>query len=325
MTLVSVVIAVKNGAGHIERAVHSVLEQTLDDLELVIVDDASDDSTVDVARRAAAGDERLNILPLPRNLGPSGARNAGFARARGQWIAILDADDAFRPERLERLLQAGDEAAADMVGDDLQIVDVTTARSEGPMFGLDMPSWIDAADFALGNLPDPDKPRRGYGFLKPMFRAGFLRAGSLHYDETMRFAEDYAFYLDCLLAGAKWVAIPDPLYFYTVRSDSLTSNHGAADLERLCHVDERALAHPAAKANPILTQALRRHLLSSRKRERWALFIDQFRERRFAELPRTAAFSPQIAAHVMGCCLREAVSRSKRLIGRVVGRQVRNE
>jgi glycosyltransferase involved in cell wall biosynthesis len=320
MTLVSVVIAVKNGADHIAAAVRSVLDQTLRDLELVIVDDASTDATADVARTAAAGDERLIVVTLPRNLGPSGARNVGFARTEGRWIAILDADDTFRPERLERLLQAGEGAGADMVCDDLLVYDMATGQPEGPMLGRDMPNRIGAADFARGNLPDPDEPRRGYGFLKPMFRADFLSTNGLRYDETMRFAEDYALYLDCLLAGANWVAVPEPLYVYAVRSDSLTSNHGAADLERLCRVDERALAHPAAKADPALAKALRHHLLSSRKRERWALFIDQFRERRFGELPRTAAFSPRIAAHITACCLREAVLRSRRLVGSFAGR-----
>ncbi|HSP25543.1 MAG TPA: glycosyltransferase family 2 protein, partial [Saliniramus sp.] len=274
----------------------------------------------DAARDAAGGDERLVVITLPRNLGPSGARNAGFARASGRWIAILDADDTYRPERLERLLQAADEASADMVCDDLQVYDTATARSEGPMFGAEMPLRIGAADFILGNLPDPDHPRRGYGFLKPIFRAEFLAAASLRYDETMRFAEDYAFYVDCLLAGARWVVVPEPLYVYAVRSDSLTSNHGAADLERLCRVDERALRDPAAEADGGLAEALRVHLLSSRKRERWALFIDQFRERRFGALPATAGFSPRIAAHITGCCLREAVLRSRRLAGNIAGR-----
>jgi glycosyltransferase involved in cell wall biosynthesis len=320
MTLVSVVIAVKNGAEHIGPAVRSVLDQTVRDLELLVVDDASTDGTADAAREAAGADERLHVISLPRNLGPSGARNAGFSRASGRWIAILDADDRFRPQRLERLLRAGNAASADMVCDDLLVHDVAAARPDTPMFGADMPSIIGAADFILGNLPDPDHPRRGYGFLKPIFRAEFLASAELCYDETMRFAEDYAFYVDCLLAGARWAAVPEPLYVYAVRSDSLTSNHGAADLERLCRVDERALEHPAAKADAALAAALRRHLLSSRKRERWALFIDQFRERRFGELPGTAAFSPRIAAHIGACCLREAVLRSRRLVGSFTGR-----
>ncbi len=319
MTTVTVVIAVKDGAEHIGRSLRSARAQTLGDIEIIVVDDASTDGTAAVALAASEGDTRVTVMSLPRNLGPSGARNAAIARARGRWVAILDADDAWLPERAATLVGAAEEAGVDMVCDDLLLWDAERDVPTEPMLGDGMPARIGAAGFVLGNLPDPDNPRRGFGFLKPMLRVDFLRDKGIRYDETMRFAEDYALYLDCLLAGAKWLAVAEPLYAYSLRGDSLTASHGAQDLALLCRIDERALNHPAAKADRALSQALRRHLLTVRKRERWALFIDQFRERRLSELPGTAAYSPRIFAHIAACCLREATLRSGRMAMRLVG------
>jgi glycosyltransferase involved in cell wall biosynthesis len=314
----SVVVAVRDGRETIARAVRSALDQSLRDLEVIVVDDASRDGTAAAARGAADGDARLRVLTLAANLGPSGARNRGFAAARGRWIAVLDADDAFAPERLARLVGLGEARGADMICDDLMLVDEETGAALGPMAGADgLPETIDAAAFVRGNLPDRSNPRRGYGFLKPVLRAAFLRAHGLAYDEDMRFAEDYAFALACLLHGAAWATMRAPLYRYAVRGDSLTGRHGAADLTRLCAVDERALASPAAARDPDLRRALAAHLVSVRKRERWAAFIDHVKARRLAALPGVAAHSPPVLAHIAAQLLKQAVLRSGRAAARL--------
>jgi len=82
-----------------------------------VVDDASSDNTNSVVQNLAEKDSRINIIRLTSNTGPSGARNIGFAAAKGEWIAVLDADDAFTPGRLERLIAAGHETGADIVVD----------------------------------------------------------------------------------------------------------------------------------------------------------------------------------------------------------------
>lgn len=317
----SVVVAVRDGRDTIGRAVRSALDQTLRDIEVIVVDDASRDGTAAAARAEAAGDARLRVLRLDANLGPAGARNRGFAAARGRWIAVLDADDAIAPERLARLVALGEARGADMVCDDLMLVDEETGAALGPMTGAEgLPETIDAVAFVRGNLPDGRNPRRGYGFLKPMIRAGFLRDAGLAYDEDMRFAEDYALALRCLLDGASWAATSAPLYLYAVRGTSLTSRHGADDLTRLCAVDERALASPAAARDPQLRRALARHLVSVRKRERWAAFIDHVKARRLAALPGCAAHSPPVLAHIAGQLVKEAVLRSGRSAARLARR-----
>jgi glycosyltransferase involved in cell wall biosynthesis len=96
---VSVVIPTYNRADLLGRAIASVLAQTYSDFELFVVDDGSRDHTASVVERF--GDPRIHLVRLPTNRGQSAATNAGIACARGAWIAFLDSDDEWLPQKLE--------------------------------------------------------------------------------------------------------------------------------------------------------------------------------------------------------------------------------
>lgn len=104
MPLVSVVIPSRNRARWIGRAVKSALDQTLADLEVVVIDDASDDDTAEVL--AAMADSRLRTRRLEAQSWPGGARNAALADLDSRYVAFLDSDDAMTPERLARQVAA---------------------------------------------------------------------------------------------------------------------------------------------------------------------------------------------------------------------------
>lgn len=100
---VSVVLPAFNREGTIRMAIESVLRQTWDDFELIVVDDHSADGTVEAIR--AIEDPRLILLRTPQNMGPSGARNTGLRAARGKWVAFQDSDDEWLPEKLRRQME----------------------------------------------------------------------------------------------------------------------------------------------------------------------------------------------------------------------------
>lgn len=100
--LVSVVMAAYNAEKFLEQAICSVIGQTLTDWELYVIDDHSSDATYAIAQKWQQKDSRVHALTNAQNQGVSRTRNRGIDLARGQYIAFLDADDVWYPEKLER-------------------------------------------------------------------------------------------------------------------------------------------------------------------------------------------------------------------------------
>jgi glycosyltransferase involved in cell wall biosynthesis len=103
---ISVILPVRNRVGLVEASARTALDQTLRDLELIIVDGGSTDGTVEVLQRLAASDDRVRLLLNPCAEGVSAARNQGARTARGPLLAFLDSDDLWAPSKLELQLEA---------------------------------------------------------------------------------------------------------------------------------------------------------------------------------------------------------------------------
>lgn len=101
-SFVSVIIPTRNRPQLVRQAVQSVLAQSFQALEVIVVIDGPDLATENELARVT--DPRLRVIPLPTNLGPAGVRNAGVAQAQGSWIAFLDDDDQWLPQKLARQL-----------------------------------------------------------------------------------------------------------------------------------------------------------------------------------------------------------------------------
>ena len=282
--LVSIVMPAFNAEAYIGAAISSAQDQTEKRIEILVVDDCSTDRTGEIARAAAASDERIRYVRMEINSGPAAARNRALALARGEWIALLDADDRYHPRRLERLIALGERTGADIVSDNLLLCH---AGSEGPDTmmipheQLAEETRLSITAFIEGNIGSRKHPRCSYGFMQPLSRRDFLDAHGIVYDERNRFAEDFLFYIECLARGAKWWFTPEPMYLYTIRKGSLTEQQSTADLMRLRSAAQRLLADPQTALDPSLFQAIRRH---SRKIDRnyyYRAFTDAVKGRRF--------------------------------------------
>ena len=277
---VTVIVAAYNAASSIKRALDSALGQTVPDLELIVVDDASTDKTADIVAACMARDPRVRLIRSHNNLGPGGARNLALEAARGDWIAVLDADDRFSSDRLARLLRIGESTQADMVADNLLLCDAGR-RGNRPMFPPDsIPAdgSLDAIRFVDGNTAWSGSERCGYGYLKPLIRCSFLKKSGLRYDLT-RFSEDYLLYLRCLLHGARWMVTPDTTYEYTVTAHSATIRHRAEDLVYLIERERGLLDQARVTADPALAAAMDRHLRSVERALDWFRFAEAVKNR----------------------------------------------
>jgi glycosyltransferase involved in cell wall biosynthesis len=205
---IAVVIPVYNGERFVERALESVFAQTLKPAEVFVVDDGSTDGTLDLLERRYAG--RVTVLRQNRK-GPSAARNAGIRATTVEFVALLDADDWWRPEKLERqaaVLIADAGASASYTG--LQMHDEDTGGE-----------WCQApaAREGLADLLRTCNP----GIIPSclMVRRSVLEAIG-GFDEVRNGCEDWVFAKDLLDAGPL-LAIDEPLTNYRVNSSGLSS------------------------------------------------------------------------------------------------------
>lgn len=102
--LVSIITPAFNAAAYVHSTISSVKGQSYNNWELLIVDDCSTDNTVEIVERAAALDPRVRLIRQRKNGGPASARNSALDAAKGRWIAFLDSDDLWLPEKIESQL-----------------------------------------------------------------------------------------------------------------------------------------------------------------------------------------------------------------------------
>ena len=113
--MISIVVPIFNGEKYIEDCVKSILYQTYQDWELILIDNASLDESLQVCKNFACKDDRIQVLQQHRNMGVSAARNLGIEKARGEYITFIDIDDWVEPDYLERLVALQQKKKADMV------------------------------------------------------------------------------------------------------------------------------------------------------------------------------------------------------------------
>jgi glycosyltransferase involved in cell wall biosynthesis len=113
--LVSVIVSIYNVEKYLARCIRSIVHQSYRNIEIILVNDASTDHSLDICRRFAARDERIHILDLPVNGGLNHTRFHGLDVASGSYVAFVDSDDYFARNAIEVLLRAAIETGADIV------------------------------------------------------------------------------------------------------------------------------------------------------------------------------------------------------------------
>jgi glycosyltransferase involved in cell wall biosynthesis len=237
---VSVIVASYNAAPHIAHAISSVQKQTLRNIEIIVSDDASTDSTGEIVARMMVDDPRIRLVRSAQNCGPAAARNRAIDVADGEWIAIVDSDDVISSERLETLVEAGKRDCADIVADDLMMVDPGGKAMPARLLSgrwASAPFWVEILDYITLNRfygPGP-----GLGYLKPVFRASIFRGENTGYDETLRNSEDYELVLRLIHGGKRMRVYPLPMYVYQRHDSSISHRLSENVLEALLLSEQR--------------------------------------------------------------------------------------
>lgn len=121
--LVSVIMPAYNAAPFIGEAISSVIAQTVTDWELIVVDDCSQDETCQVVSAFMQEDPRIRLVHNESNMGVAKTRNRGMDLCKGQYVALLDSDDYWKPQLLEKMLARAKETGADIIYCSYELVD----------------------------------------------------------------------------------------------------------------------------------------------------------------------------------------------------------
>lgn len=253
MPVATVVIAAYNAEAHIEQAVHSVLAQTIADIELVVVDDGSSDGTSSIVEEIARSDNRARLHKRQRNRGKCEARNLGISVARGDWIAILDSDDWFAPNRLEKLVALGQAHASPVVTDNQNFFLDGDSRVWRTLFKVRGPSMrrISAAEFVALDMPGTSGTA---GLLQPVLQRSFIQKNDIHYDTAMRTGEDFEFLMRCLHHFPHLQYVSEPMYNYRIRQDSDSRSRSNSDLVNIISSNDRVICrYSGANSKAVVT------------------------------------------------------------------------
>ncbi len=312
--VVSVIVANFNGERFLTDALVSARAQTLRAIEIIVIDDASSDASVEIANRFAREDDRVRVIARKVRSGPGAARNDGLAVARGKWIAILDSDDMMHPMRLANLVEEAERSTADICADDLLVF-----QEDAPPKG-----HLSRRQRKRGWLSAPDLVTRIYsrepslGYLKPIIRASFLSTHSLQYDTDLLIGEDYDLVLRLLAKGAKFRLLNSPAYFYRKHSSSISHRLSGQNLERMLAADNRLRALFAESKRDV-ARAFDARRASIEEALAFASIVSSLKARRFGEAGLTAVRNPRaiplLAMPVAARLRRLKPSRSAHMAG----------
>ncbi|MEM9588314.1 MAG: glycosyltransferase [Planctomycetota bacterium] len=228
--LISIVMPARNRSALIGASLDSVLAQTEQNWELIVVDDGSSDGTSDAVRSyQAKSGGRIRCVRNETNFGAAASRNRGFEETRGDWIALLDSDDRWHTQHLAVLKHAANATTADVVYSQVEMVD----DSNGESLGTYGPSPEELQDYPASMF------QRSYVVPSvSMFHRTVLdRVGP--WDHRYLYCEDFDFWLRCVAAGVQFHHVPETTAIYRKAHAGATTQKLAGTLEEVAHTIRR--------------------------------------------------------------------------------------
>lgn len=220
--MVSIILPVYNGEAHLEQCILSVLAQTIEDIQLILINDGSVDGTAAICDRYAAKDSRIMVIHQ-KNAGVSAARNAGLQAATGEYIGFVDADDYIAPDMYEQVLnQLGDH--------DMVMWDAVTVWPDGKTQAdtidlLKTDSSLQKKDWS------PDLLRYMAGAVwRCLYRRELLE--DVRFPVGIKLSEDRLFNLEAMGKAQSLAYFKQGLYYRVVREGSACNRYHGDKFEK---------------------------------------------------------------------------------------------
>lgn len=233
---VSVIIPCFKVEKYLERCMESIVNQSLRDIEIILVDDKSPDSTPELCDEWQRKDSRIRVVHKPNNEGLGFARNTGMEVATGEYISFVDSDDWFEPDMIERLYNECKKSNLDVIYSEFNVdeypgfrvmlrpVRIYEGREEIEQLRLDIvgaePSFASGVKFQCSAC-------------KGLFKRSLIENNNVRFlSERQYISEDMIFNLDVLYYAEKVKTVPWQLYHYCLNGASLSHTYRADRWER---------------------------------------------------------------------------------------------
>ena len=234
--MVSVIVPVYNAEKYLERCVSSLTNQTLKDIEIILVDDSSKDASLEICNALAKRDARIKVLHKA-NEGAGKARNAALDIATGTYIGFVDADDYVEKDMFETLFRKAEAYQSDLVMSGVLFVDGNMFSEEGACIRkayfqkdihFDTKERLQELRMGIvGSKPeDVDDSKYGMSIWKNLFKNEIIKKNNIRFmSEREMLSEDAVFMIDYIASIQKAMGIPEAFYNYCRNEDSVSKSY----------------------------------------------------------------------------------------------------
>lgn len=212
---VSVIIPIYNASRYLGPAIDSILGQTLSEIEIICVDDGSTDKSLEILKEYQNSDDRIRIV-TQTNAGPAHARNNGIRRARGEYIAFLDADDFVEPTFLEDLYATAKQDSLDIAICAYDMYNVRKARFESAADAENEKIYAISAVTSKSEYPDQIFTSTVNSAWNKLFARSFVEKWGLSFLPDVRIYEDVYFMVTALSVAERVEKVPNILMHHRI-------------------------------------------------------------------------------------------------------------
>ena len=208
MPNISVILAVYNVAPYLKRCMDSLINQTMQDLEIICIDDCSTDNSLEILKEYAKKDNRIIVIESETNQGAAVARNKGLAIAKGEYLGFVDPDDSVDLNYYEELYKKAKEKNVDVV------------KCQRKTYSLN-------GDITVSYLNDEiinNKYNFHYEWTTAIYRNSFVKEKNIYFPEECFKAQDVVFLARVIYRGATISLIDNVYYHYYKRENSLNAS-----------------------------------------------------------------------------------------------------
>lgn len=219
MATVSIIIPVYNTGKYLYKCVESLINQTLHDIEIIMVDDGSQEDTAAICDELAAKDNRIKVFHKP-NEGVSIARNYALERATGKYFGFVDSDDWVDSSMFQTLVSTIEAHDADVV-----YCDATTIWDDGRTEPDTFTHFPQSLSLRTSELKPSELCETAGSAWRALYKSLYIKQNSIHFPEGLKFSEDRIFNLLYLTHVSRIYYLKQSFYFRYMRDDSCVNSY----------------------------------------------------------------------------------------------------